>query len=283
MAEVSPATLIVNADDFGLSDMINKGIEKAHTDGILTSASLMAVGSRFDSAVDIAIRHPMLGIGAHLTLVEELPLSKPQEIPSLLGDDGRFHKSAKHFALKYLTGNIRHAEVSLELGRQLDKLTGSGLTITHVDTHQHVHLLPGINTIVSQLALNRGISNIRKPDERLRASTLFSGVASSRHIELLLVKMLNGLNWRSSMRSTDDFTGFIHGGNLNEASLLQILTDLRPGKSTELMCHPGLGPGDTDKAHWQYNWEHELQALVSPAVNNAVVRLGINLSNWNAI
>jgi predicted glycoside hydrolase/deacetylase ChbG (UPF0249 family) len=77
--------LIVNADDFGISEAVNRGVVEAHERGIVTSASLMAAGPAFDHAVELARRCPRLAVGVHLTLTEQQPLT---ETPSLLTAEG---------------------------------------------------------------------------------------------------------------------------------------------------------------------------------------------------
>lgn len=90
--------LIVSADDLGLHEDINRGIEQAHNQGIVTSVSLVACGEAFDHAIAVLRSCPNLDVGVHLTLVEERPLSSPSEIPSLVGTDGRLYPSYRCFA-----------------------------------------------------------------------------------------------------------------------------------------------------------------------------------------
>src|SRR5687767_8415619 len=61
--------LIINADDFGLSHDVNAAVIRAHTEGVLTTASLMVNEEGFEEAVDLARSHPRLGVGLHLSLV----------------------------------------------------------------------------------------------------------------------------------------------------------------------------------------------------------------------
>src|SRR4051812_1864993 len=100
-------SLIVNADDLGLSEAVNQGIAEAHTNGIVTSASIMANGAAFDHAVRLCQSIPSLDVGIHLTLVEEQPLLSRETIPTLVSDRERFHRHAKTFIKKYASGEIR--------------------------------------------------------------------------------------------------------------------------------------------------------------------------------
>ena len=92
--------LVVNADDFGLNEKVNEAILKSYTNGILRSASLMANGQSFDHAIKIIKSNPKLDIGVHLTLVEEKPVLTVDKLPSLLNENGHFHKHAINFYKK---------------------------------------------------------------------------------------------------------------------------------------------------------------------------------------
>src|SRR6266849_6501592 len=110
--------VIVNADDFGLTARVNQGVLEAHTRGILTSASIMAVGQAFEHAARLARATPALDVGVHLTLVEERPLLPRYQIPSLVGPEGRFPRHADRFVLRYFAGRINLLEVRQELAEQ---------------------------------------------------------------------------------------------------------------------------------------------------------------------
>src|SRR5690606_16085547 len=99
-------TLIVNADDLGLHADIDRGIERAHLEGIVTSASLAAVGASFDHAVEICRRCPDLDVGVHLTLVGERPLSDASTLGDLVTTGGRFVEAHPALVARALTGRL---------------------------------------------------------------------------------------------------------------------------------------------------------------------------------
>src|SRR5215475_8660770 len=76
--------LIVNADDFGLTSGVNRAIVEAHTQGIVTSATLMANGSALQGAAQLAQSVPHMSIGCHVVLVDGKPISDKSKVPSLL-------------------------------------------------------------------------------------------------------------------------------------------------------------------------------------------------------
>ncbi len=120
-----PVRLVVNADDFGVSERVNSGIVHAHREGVVTATSLMAVGRAFEHAVRLARAVPDLDVGVHLTLVAERPL-RP-EGRSLTGTDGRFPPGAGAFTLGWLTGRIRRADVEAEWSAQIERVLASGI------------------------------------------------------------------------------------------------------------------------------------------------------------
>ena len=123
--------LIVNADDLGASDGVNRGIVECHVDGIVTSASLMVTGAAADDAVARAREHPELGVGLHW---------------DVWGEDER----------EFDLGDQR--AVREEFARQLDRfhqLMGSGPT--HVDSHRHAHREPGVMELFQELVEPLGV------------------------------------------------------------------------------------------------------------------------------
>ena len=140
--------LVVNADDFGLSIKVNEGILCAHQNGILTSTSIMANGMAFQHAVDTWKSNPTLDVGIHLTLVGEKPLLNPDVIPDLVNKKGICHQHAKDFVMKYMMGKISQKQIYQELEAQVVKVLDQGIVISHVDSHQHIHMLPQILSVV---------------------------------------------------------------------------------------------------------------------------------------
>ncbi|MCB1036655.1 MAG: ChbG/HpnK family deacetylase, partial [Acidobacteria bacterium] len=118
--------LILNGDDLGLAEAINDGIFEAHERGCLTSASLSVAGPALESAVAGAARCPSLGVGLHLTLVQERPLCPPEEVPSLVDRQGRLHPGGMSFVRRWLSGRIRAGEVRREVRAQLARAAELG-------------------------------------------------------------------------------------------------------------------------------------------------------------
>jgi hopanoid biosynthesis associated protein HpnK len=278
-----PPRLIVHADDFGLTEGVNAGILQAHCKGIVTSTSIMANGHAFADAVSIARQTPTLDIGIHLTLVEEQPIVDPERIPTLIGANGRFHAHARSFAVRYLLGRIDLKSVRLELQSQIAKVCDAGLSPTHLDSHQHLHMLPGVLGIVLELANEFQIPAVRVPyEERLLKN--FRRTPFLRMVQALVLNRLACAARKRVDQSADRFLGFLFGGHVTQPLVMRLITDLRDDGTWELMCHPGDEEQATSPySHWGYNWRDELSALMDPAVIQLVRQRRIELISYREL
>ena len=271
--------LVVTADDFGLSKGVTDGILEAHRNGIVTRTSIMAVGQDFEYAAEQARLNPRLGLGLHLTLVEENPISRPAEIESLVGSDGRLLRSYSALVSGVVLGRIRLADIETELRAQVRKCTGAGLRLTHLDSHQHVHTLPSILSIVVKIAEEHGIQRIRLP---LDSPTRKGARGHPRYLAKSALCWLARYDAASvrdrGLLPCDRMTGLFESGALTESRLLNILDSLTDG-TTELVSHPGRPDAAcrATYAHWEYQWEEELKALTSPAVRERIRTNGVEL------
>jgi hopanoid biosynthesis associated protein HpnK len=266
------ARLIVTADDVGLHPGMTGGAIEAHHHGIVTACSVVANGAAFDDAVVRLKECPSLDVGVHLTLVEERPLEPPRAIPSLVDGEGRFFRNFKVFALRYSTGRIRIADVEHELAAQIERALDSGLPITHLNGHQHLHVLPSIFDCVLRLAQLYKVPFVRIPSDRggrarRAAIAVLNQVASSaRHAAR-----------EAGVFTSDRTIGIAEAGHF-DAALLESLLRHAEGV-TELVCHPGVGQQELAGAYdWGYDWEGETAALCDPRLRGAMVAAGVELA-----
>lgn len=272
------ARLIVSADDFGLSARVNAGIVDAHRNGIVTSTTIMAVGEEFEDSLRMAQENPDLDIGVHLTLVGERALLPAARIPSLVDEAGRLPADVFAFARDYVRGRIRRADIRAELNAQLERVRSAGIRVTHVDSHQHVHMLGGILETTAELCVAHGVPYLRRAAEHLGRQLLCGRPLPRRLLQLAAVRMVALRRWPDSVRSADRFYGFYSGGRLTEAHLVAVIRSMRPGVVAELMCHPGLH--DPGYAAWGYDWETELDALKSPRVRQLLDECRVSLTRF---
>lgn len=276
--------LIVNADDFGRHLLINAAVEQALTRGCLRSATLMPGGVAFDDAISIASRHPELGLGVHFTLVNGNPVLPPAEIPSLVTAEGTFYPDHNSFLKQYLQGKVRLAEVRKELAAQLHKVTATGVRVTHVDSHQHLHTLPGIIDIVLELAAAAGIKAVRIPK-----ATLFPKDGGASGLGALigrvglysLARLAQGKAAAKGFKVPDHFAGIVAGDAVDCACMLAVIKNLQPG-TTEVMIHPGTDNGILQKeCGWEHDFEAELAALTDSRVLQALQERRVVCSNYS--
>lgn len=278
----NPRRLIVNADDLGLHPLVNQAVFFAHREGIVTSTTILTGGAAFHEAVEGLKQHPNLGVGLHICLIDQPPVSGQEKIPSLLDSQGRLWKSHSTFVWRYLLGRISLAEVKAEFEAQLEKALNSGLNLTHFDSHQHLHLLPGIASVVAELGEKFGIFRVRIPADDpsvgLRASSRFRSL-QSRIVSKLAYNcrcQFESQGWRSS----NHFIGFSRGGHLLKRDWLRLIPRLSDGV-TEIMVHPGENNIILDSSFgWKYRWEEELAALVDPEVKSLLEKHGVQLIHF---
>lgn len=255
---------IINADDFGLTEGVNRGIVRAFDAGALTSTSLMANGRAFEHAVRLARSRPTLRVGIHLTLLEESPVLPAEDVSSLVDDTGHFYKWYPEFVWRYLSGRTRNDEIHKELAAQFEAVTGAGLTIDHIDSHCHLHVLPSILEIVIDLTRKYGVEYVRVPLEPVGVRGHVSRKRFLSHV------LLNAFCFfarrrlkRERIQTSDFFLGFSCSGDLTLEKLKQFLQNDSAG-TIEIMCHPGDEDEETIAAygHWGYHWRRELEALL---------------------
>lgn len=270
--------LIVTADDFGLTPGINRAILQAHAEGIVTSASLMAVGAAFEDAVSQARSFPHLGLGVHVTWVEERSVSAPDHIPTLVDARSRLHR-VPQFLLRLQMGFIHQSELERETRAQLERVIAAGVRPTYVDSHKHLHVYPPLLDLLLRLLPEYGIRAVRLPRERFLwppPPNVWRGLP----VRLFAEWARRSLR-RAGVFFPDHFFGLFHTGALRESVLLTLLNRLPEGVS-ELLCHPGIvdKPLALVRTRLRSCREEERRALMSPAVREEIGRRGIRLVTY---
>lgn len=273
--------IIINADDFGRHAEINRAVEEGLVHGCLRSATVMPGGAAFAGAIDIARRHEELGLGVHFTLVDGHPILPPEEIPSLVGSEGDFLPDHTALLKRYLKGGVNLEEVRRELAAQLQKIEATGIPISHVDSHQHMHTLPGIIDIVLDLAARAGIRAVRTPRTPLFAGA-FGGLGQlvGRLGLSTLARLAACKAHRRGLLTPDHFAGIVAGEAVSEGELLHLIAHLPQG-TTEVMMHPGT-KNDVlqEDSGWQHDFESELAAILSPRVEAALQKAEVEPVNF---
>jgi hopanoid biosynthesis associated protein HpnK len=275
--------IIINADDFGLCEPVNKAVAQAHTAGVLTSATIMANMPAADEAVKIAKKLPALGVGVHLNLSEGAPVSKDSSIACLLNSDGEFALSAFKLSVLSIGGHKIRNAIRTELAAQIQWVLDKGLAPTHLDSHKHIHSLPPIFPIVCELARRFKIGAIRftfEPKELCRMPWPLPAEGGRQNAaRTRIMAKINRLQ-DSRFLKTDALLGIAHKGKL-DVSFFKALTLYASAQTAEVMTHPGLadtaGPDETKLQHQQ---RLELEALCSERTKQYFTDSAIKLLHY---
>lgn len=279
--------LILNADDFGLTKGVNEGIVRAHREGILTSATLMANGPAFDHAVALALANPSLGVGCHLVLVGGQAVAPASDVSSLVDSQGHLPASLGALVMRVSAGAIRRADIERELSAQIEKIRHAGISPTHLDTHKHTHAHPRVLEALGRVAQMTGITRIRKPIERLRDSWTggapFTQLVAASVARTVTLKF-RALSRKYGLRSPQNFLGLASTGSISPAALRRMI-DTLPDGQTEIMLHPGICDSDLSQtgSRLQHGRELEMNALMDPDVRRAVSAHGIELITYREL
>jgi predicted glycoside hydrolase/deacetylase ChbG (UPF0249 family) len=204
--------LIVNADDFGLSEAVNLGIIKTFKDGVVRSTTMMSNMPGFEHGVALSKEYGALGIGIHFVMTSGAALTGPKK--TITDSNGMFFKQGEFFD-RVKNNQIDYNEMETELRAQLEKIYAAGIKLTHCDSHHHFHLQKGPFEVVKKLA-----------DEY--------------HLPIRVgTKEDIGKNY-PGIRSTERFSMDFYGNDLNDESFIAILERNKDAKSLEVMVHPAF-------------------------------------------
>lgn len=239
-----PTQLIINADDFGSTTSVNSAIVQARKQGVLTSASLMVTGDAVSEAVSIARDDPELAIGLHLTLSNGKSSLPPEAIPALVNEDSTFSRCPANAGFRYYVDPRAREQLELEVEAQFEAFMETGLALSHVDGHQHMHAHPSVLPIVVELALKYGAYGIRIPVDPLQAnfradrSRLISKVSITLCHAYLAGKCRRFLA-HTSLSWCDVSIGSLMSGRMNPNYVIKMLQSL-DCRRIEIYFHPSL-------------------------------------------
>lgn len=287
--------LIVNADDLGWTEGVNRGIADAFRMGIVTSASMLANGTAFAGGLEVAQQAPGLGLGVHLNLSDGAPVADREAVTSLLNEKGEFAGGPESLLLRQARRGLLLREVEVEWDAQIEKVRDAGIEPTHLDGHKHVHMLPGLFEIALRLAKRHSIGAIRIALEESSLRTALasgkmqrSGVVMRQGVQARGLKLLardaREQAERAGIAAADYFCGIAQTGELTLEGLKKFLKSLPEG-TTELMCHPGYADAALKKTatRLQDSRQKELEILTDTGVRNLVASQGIRLIDYGYV
>lgn len=277
--------LIINADDLGYSSSVNEAVRRLYENDAISGTSLMACGKAFSEGASMVSNSGRKDVGAHLTLTGALePASDSiSKVYSLVDEKGVFLKTYSKLFLKLASGKIRKDHIYKEFMAQVEAIKNAGLNVTHIDSHEHVHMFPGILDVVLDVAKESGVEYIRFPfEDGDVVYESFSVKDMIRHSALKLFSMPVRGKFREFKHNTF-FMGHYHAGRIDTEVLQFMAKNIKEGV-TELAVHP-CAEDDLflKSAEWYKNGPKELEALMEAKEQGLWRKSGIDVVAHPAI
>ena len=283
--------LIVNADDFGFTAGVNRGIVEGHSHGVVTSSTLMANGSAFVEAAELAKTLPKLSVGCHVVLIDGQPVLDATELPTLtIGT--HFRDGMKTFAARAIAGAMAPDEITVEAAAQIRKIQSAGIVVSHIDTHKHTHLFPKVLRPLLRAAADCGVRALRNPfgprlplqsSRLLSRPGLWVRYAEVRVLGSFAGKFREAVD-REGFITPDGTLGIVVTGALDETLFYAIARSIPEG-TWEFVCHPGYNDADlqASKTRLRESRATELRVLTLPAAREVLAQEGIELISYREL
>jgi predicted glycoside hydrolase/deacetylase ChbG (UPF0249 family) len=275
--------LIINADDFGISRSVNRGIFEAARAGGITSTSLIVNLPDSADAVARARQCSGVSVGLHFNLTIGNALTGPSSLTH--GKTAEFYPLSRLLAAASL-GMIEDGDIERECLAQIDRMTRAGFPPTHLDSHRHVHTHPSIYPSVLRAVQARRIPHLRIPCEPLDVNASVLGATVKKSLLLLSARRSRQVATpqRAMALPPQDITGFVgislQGGAAFPDRLFALVRDL-PAGTTELMTHPGYADADLAKRDtYTVEREIELKVLCSDEFQDLLRENRVALANF---
>lgn len=273
--------LIINADDFGISDSVNRAVIRGWQEGLLTSASLIVTGNAFDGAVALARNNQGLQIGLHLTLAQGRSAASHLGFPALTDRQGYFPNDPLFAGMRMFFIKTLYKQLEAEIEAQIVRFIATGLPLSHIDGHLNIHMHPTVFGILCRLMPKYGISTFRLSRERL---AIERRIASGRRVGKAIDAFIFGrlaahclpeLTMRR-IGFANEVKGLLNSGRITEDYLLGSLDTLQDGL-TEIYLHPA----DSENPQMpEYRQRDETATLLSRKVREKIRSMGIGLCNY---
>ena len=260
--------ITLTADDFGLSEAVNEGVERAHREGVLGAASLMVAGPAAADAVARVRRMPGLRVGLHLVVVEGPAVLPPDDIPALVDGAGWFPADQLRLGLRYFFLPQVRRQLAAEIGAQFEAFAATGLPLGYADAHKHMHLHPTVGRLLIEAGRAHGLRRVRVPAEPARVMARL-GAPGHRALHAWS-RLLRAQLRRAGMTAPDAVFGLAWSGGMTVARVRRLLGVL-PDGDIELYFHPAARRDALlDRLMPGYDHEGELRALLDPEVRAAL-------------
>jgi hopanoid biosynthesis associated protein HpnK len=277
--------LIVTGDDFGLAEPVNEAIERAHREGILTTASLMVGGPAAADAVSRARRLPELRVGLHVVVVEGRPVLPPSDLPDLVDERGELPSDLVAAGFRFFFSRRVRRQLGAEIRAQFDAFRRTGLPLDHVNAHDHLQVHPTVLGLLLAIGREHGDPPIRVPYEpraRLWRDADAPAAARAQGLGFGALRLaMRARLARAGVAANDFVFGLNDTQAMREETVLRLLTRL-PDGVTEMYFHPATRRcPEIDRTMPEYDHEGELASLLSERVRARIAELGIRPASFS--
>lgn len=279
--------LVLTADDAGLAVPLSRRIALLLAAGRLSATSLLACGPAYPQAVAALREAGVDEAGVHLCMVGgETPLSPPSTVPTV-APSGRFPGAWPAVAARVVAGSVRIAEVEREWEAQVVAVRSAGFRVTHLDSHQHLHLLPQLLPVALALARRYAVPFVRAPRADDPAAVGVPGAATGRARARLL--SLFGAAARRRIRTAGlpeppRVLGLAEAGRMTLLGWKALLAALPRDGTFEVVLHPGSDdPHASARYPWGYRWEEESAALESEELRPLLESHGVETVPFSSL
>jgi chitin disaccharide deacetylase len=272
--------VIITGDDFGLALPVNEAIVTAHQSGALTAASLMVSERYAQDAIARAKQSPSLKVGLHLTLVEGRPVSAPGKIPDLVDSNGAFSSHLARAGFKYFFYPGIRKQLETEIRAQFEAFCQTGLTLDHVNAHNHMQFHPTVLKLILKVGRDYGLKAVRLPNEPpIKSWKAARKSLSSRLVSWIFLypwmKIMKCLLWQANIVSNDYLFGMADSGSMTLDLALRFV-QFMPAGVTEFCFHPATGrSAEIDRTMPLYRHQDEFKALTSELLLESLNKAGV--------
>ena len=244
--------IIINCDDFGMTEGVSRGIVEAITNGVASSTTVMTCVS--DGFLDC--KRELAGldasVGLHLQLTSGIPCLGPEKVGTLIGEDGLFHANKN----EVLSADPK--EIMAEWLAQYERFTELGFRPTHLDSHHHIHKKSNVLPAFMELS-----EKLNLPYRILKSKCM-------RHL-------------CGECGAVVCSTAF-YNDNLCVETLLAAISQYGDGEVVEVMCHPGYCDDELrEKSSYADKRQVELDILTSDESRIELEKRGIRVVDWRFV
>lgn len=298
---ISDKKIIINADDYGLSNSFNNGIEKAYLEGFLTSTSIRTNGKNYSKKRMDALkdRCPDLGLGLHFNIVEgKTDLEIKDQKFNMYTEEGFYNLSYISIILNSFRKDFCK-QVELELREQIERIIMDLGYVDHINSHQHCNTPPIIFDLTCRIAKEYGIKYIRVPNERIVFSENKGKLFTKRFLvnifKCLILKFFSVFNYFSAkkygIKTNDCFSGVLFTGFMDSSIIRRSIQSIKPGETLEILLHPCDITGDEEEIFWpnvrdyviSHNRRRELEVLTNQRLLREILDQEVLLTQYDLL